>query len=78
MSYARMGEDSDVYVYQTWGGLTCCYCWLLPEKPLYSTAREMLKHLDEHRATGHKVPDLAYEEIKEDNPDLDKKIEDDE
>jgi hypothetical protein len=32
----------------------------------------MLFHLDEHKRVGDLVPDYTYQEIKEDNPDLDK------
>ena len=77
MSYARMGGDSSVYVFEISGGLKCCYCSLFSRSPIFSTAREMIRHLDEHRIHGELVPDYAYQEIKEDNPDLDKKIEDD-
>ena len=77
MSYARMGEDSSVYVFEISGGLKCCYCSLFFNSPIFPTAREMLRHLDEHRIHGDLVPESTYQEIKEDNPDLDKKIEDD-
>jgi hypothetical protein len=77
MSYARMGGDSGVYVFETTGGLKCCYCSLFLDSQLFDTAREMLRHLDEHRLHGDLVPDYTYREIKEDNADLDKKIEND-
>ncbi len=84
MSYARFGWDnSDVYIYEHVGGfIECCGCVLIePEGELdifgffhASTAREMLDHIDKHKAHNHHVPDDCIERIKEEHPDLDAPI----
>jgi hypothetical protein len=84
MSYARMnGFDSQVYIYHHYMGfIECCGCSLTePEGSedfgffKANTAREILAHMDEHRAVGDLVPDRAYERIKEEYPNLDSAIE---
>lgn len=42
----------------------------LPVGP-FQTARDMLDHIAEHRAEGHRIPDYVDIAIKEDYPDLD-------
>lgn len=42
----------------------------LPVGP-FTTPREMLNHISEHRAEGHNIPDYVDTAIKEDYPDLD-------
>jgi hypothetical protein len=70
MSYARFGEDSNVYVFLSCSALECCSC--RPDGPhlTFSTA-EMIAHLDEHRAAGDKVPDYCYEGLREDEREND-------
>ena len=53
MSYARMGADSDVYVYADAGvgRLRCCGCMAD-----FSTTVAMIDHLREHIANGDAVP----------------------
>jgi hypothetical protein len=70
MSYARWGEDSDVYAYDAGSVLVCCWCRLLrhddngPEPDFEcNTPLGMIKHLKEHKALGHKVPDEALERL---------------
>lgn len=84
MSYARMnGIDSDVYVYEHSSGfIECCGCRLTaPEEhedfgfARLSTAREALTHLEWHVREGDKVPERAFERIREEHADLDAAIE---
>jgi hypothetical protein len=57
MSYCRMADDSDVYVYpDSRGGFTCCVT--------VATRAEMLAHLEEHRANGDLVPERAIERLR--------------
>lgn len=82
MSYCRFLE-ADAYIYEHVGGfIECCGCSLTdPEDGEIfeffhaNTAREMLTHMDEHRAAGDYIPERAYDGIRADNPDLDKQIE---
>ena len=62
MSYCRMSEESDVYVYPSIHGIKCCSCKLLPDWEDFNTlqAPNMLLHLLEHVRQGHKVPDHAF------------------
>jgi len=63
MSYCRLGEDSDVYVYlSTDNHLHCCGCLLKGE---FRTDRysAMLDYLGEHRALGHRIPSDAVEKL---------------
>lgn len=56
MSYARFGENSDVYVYAHYAGyVQCCGC-LLGDWWNFDTAEEIATHMDEHVSAGHKVP----------------------
>lgn len=66
MSYCRFGEDSDVYVFENIvGRLECCGCDLREHGSFLTKSRTaMLAHLDEHRATGHLVPDYALERLR--------------
>lgn len=61
MSYARFSDDySDVYVYLDVNGyLRCCACLLDgPNKSeAFFTTADMLAHLAQHVAAGHKVPE---------------------
>lgn len=71
MSYCRF-SNADVYVFMHVGGfLSCCGCWLAG-KPFQTDAfgdtQGMLKHLDDHRAAGHNVPQHVYDDLLEDAP----------
>lgn len=74
MSYARWGSDSNVYVYEGSGGIVCCGCSLNENSQIYATARLALNHLEEHLKAGELVPNYTIEEIKQDHPDLDSLI----
>jgi hypothetical protein len=67
MSYCRFGRDSDVYVYEVEGGVECCRCGLNEGRWFRARdAAEMMEHLLAHRAAGHRVPEEALEELRED------------
>jgi hypothetical protein len=58
MSYARCGENSDVYVYATAEPIFVCSACVLSSSPFnfHATSRpQMIQHLNEHIARGHKV-----------------------
>lgn len=56
MSYARFSDDSSVYVYADVGGyVACCGC-ALGDKWDFHSPSEIVEHLQEHVAAGHKVP----------------------
>lgn len=59
MSYCRFSRTSDVYVFlNTRDRLECCGCQL-PGSPMFAefaTVEDMVAHLGEHTAHGHKVP----------------------
>lgn len=57
-----MGKDSDVYVYSNGIYLICCGCSANFKTGSYS---EMLKHLEEHKKYGDRVPKYAIERLKE-------------
>lgn len=82
MAYARMSNKSDVYVYAGGekGKYICCTCRLAPPERVTfygrrcdrfvdwtcETAKQMLKHLKEHRRQGHLVPKRCRKRLKED------------
>ena len=66
MSYCRFG-DSDVYMFPTVYGIVCCSCSLNPDgnECVFPNSLEALKHLRRHRRIlGHRVPDHAFERLK--------------
>lgn len=63
MSYARLGPDSDVYVYDSGDGLFCQWCQRVDGEHSYSRA-EMLEHLEQHVAAGDKVPAEALARLR--------------
>lgn len=67
MSYARFGENSDVYVYSHVGGfIECCGC-ILGDKWDFHSVAEIVTHLHEHVEAGHKVhPELLDPAMYED------------
>lgn len=60
MSYATLGDRSDVYVLRnsTTGRIECCGCALASVTAIrgHESPAGMLVHLEEHRKHGHKVP----------------------
>jgi hypothetical protein len=74
VSYARFGDDSDVYVFMAvTGHLECCGCRLLPmstdgdpdaQDCFYSTTA-LIDHLRKHQAEGHRVPDRTFARLEE-------------
>jgi hypothetical protein len=66
VSYARLGPDSDVYVFASDSGLHCHWCCrgLGDAKSLGVVA--MVRHLREHRTAGDKVPSGTCREIVKD------------
>lgn len=67
MSYCRLDEDSDVYMYSHIGGfIECCVCKIsnrYSEK--FDTSKDALDHLYEHIEAGHKVPEYALKRLRE-------------
>lgn len=81
MSYCRFGEN-DAYIYATYEGFDCCGCSLVPttkqqeedfDAPFakFTTARQILDHIAEHRAAGDHIKESADERIRAEYPDLD-------
>jgi hypothetical protein len=65
MSFARFGADSNVYVYASDRGITCCSCWLNDGKTVdFANARLIRRHLIEHKLAGHFVLDQTFNEIR--------------
>jgi hypothetical protein len=64
MAYCRFGPDSDLYILDTGlftgeprlSGLWCCGCQISVKDPHGLTAKEMIEHVTNHVAAGHKVP----------------------
>jgi hypothetical protein len=73
MAYCRRGVSSDVYVYPTVDAIVCCCCPLgkTAEQILRETIqdwrthhrREALAHLQQHRSSGHVVPQNVFDAI---------------
>lgn len=73
MSYARFGDDSNVYIYHHYMGfIECCGCWIT--EPEYGeligfarleTPRRAIMHLMEHVSRGYMVPERAFDRIYE-------------
>ena len=64
MAICRFGSDSDVYVYYSiYGGLECCGCRLNEKVFKARDEREMLSHLERHRAAGHRIPAAAFDDL---------------
>jgi len=68
MSVVRKSSTSDVYIFEfddnKW---ECSACELRTTNEfviLYST-EEVIAHMDKHREVGHKVPDYAYERMRD-------------
>ncbi len=66
MSYARLGKDSDVYVYESETALTCQWCALkFNGQNFTGTREEMIAHLLEHMGAGHLVPKHTLDALRE-------------
>lgn len=79
MSYVRFSEKSDVYVYLDIAGyLCCCGCRLWPEMDRweYYSTEDMIDHLKQHEAAGHKVPGYTYEGLREEQVENDQWMDD--
>jgi len=79
MSYARK-SDGDVYVYSDIsdrkGEIRCCDCTLLLSMQpvggvwegslhfIAASPKDMVSHLKEHQAVGHRVPKYAFDRLK--------------
>lgn len=65
MSFARMTEDCNVYVFVNMDHvLECCNCHITEGWHFYSdTGSRFIEHLHEHRAKGYLVPDDVFEAI---------------
>ncbi len=60
MAYCRMGEDSDVYMYNSGVGWICC-CGV--DDVVLETREEALQHLLQHRDKGDRVPQSAVDRL---------------
>lgn len=78
MAYCRMGEDSDLYIYNCiFNGYTCMNCKIPENRKIHikngveysygewssKNLNELLNHLNEHIKLGHKVPSHTIERI---------------
>lgn len=61
MSYARLGQESDVYVFSTGTFLCCHFCE--PQARFSQTTADMLEHLRGHQERGDKVPQSAFDRL---------------
>lgn len=59
--FADAGPQSDVYVYEDRDGWVCCGCRLGQVSLSVSEPAQMIAHMREHVAAGHKVPAHALE-----------------
>lgn len=68
MSYCRLCEDSDVYLYRTASGLVCCcLCTFAPatnNDVFFDTPADALAHARAHLAAGDRVPERAIERLR--------------
>lgn len=73
MSYARLGPNSDVYVYSSIGGFfSCHWCQFNDGKELhFKWSRQVLRHLKRHVAAGHKVPDYCFKALRAERWEVD-------
>lgn len=69
MSYCRFAWDgSDVYVFESVEGLTCCGCRRDPSGFVCATPEVMIEHLAAHRRAGDYVPENAITGLWRDIP----------
>lgn len=76
MSYARFGQDSDVYVYAR-TAVRASFEYVCAHPPpdgehVRATPVEMLEHLKAHRQAGDKVPDYALARLKEEQEEVER------
>lgn len=66
MSYCRISDESDIYMYPTAVGIVCCSCRLSEgyESVQFGTAWVALEHLLEHKRVGHRVSLYAIKRLK--------------
>lgn len=77
MSYSRWGwNGSDVYIFGTeWVGqraIECCDCHFADyDEPgaFFDNYGDLLRHISDHRAAGHHVPDYVDQRIREEIAD---------
>lgn len=62
MSYARFGEDSDVYIYDDGEKINCCGCKLDGDFAS-DVFDDICDHLTRHLDAGHKVPWYCIERL---------------
>lgn len=66
MSYCRMSEESDVYMYPNIGGfIECCSCNMESDwnSPKFDNETTALKHLFRHVLKGQMVPHRAIKRL---------------
>jgi hypothetical protein len=66
MSFCRLGADSDVYCYYHADGFYDV--WAQGEECQFQTAQEVINFLEKLKAHGEKVPNYAFEQLKEATP----------
>ena len=65
MSFVRFSEHSDLYIYSHYlGYIECCGCSLYGTYEAHSL-EDLILHVKEHRAAGHKVPKEFEESLAE-------------
>ena len=68
MAYARMGNDSSVYIYMdVRGHLHCCFCDIFQECFMAYSTDEMVEHVQQHIERGDDVPDYLIPDLWEDD-----------
>lgn len=69
MSYCRMSDTSDVYVYGSEKGYVCSWCELDgkydndSDGTIFQTPQDIVNHLLEHRKIGNQVPQYAIDTL---------------
>lgn len=67
-------KGSDVYVYFDIGGYLCCCGCCLGKKWDFHSTDEMIAHLEEHRAAGHRVPQSCIDRLEDEREENDSKL----
>ena len=74
MSYCRLGDNCDIYLYEHYKrGWRCCWCVLpdflnnredenIEDFEMY-TLQAVLDHIEDHRRVGHKVPEYVFTQV---------------
>lgn len=69
MAYTRFDGWSSTYIFMSSSGyLECCGC-ILGDRWHFNSTQEMVDHIQEHRKTGHNVPEGLEDELWEDDDD---------